>query len=618
MTKRDPKLSWQPAKYINALQADVANYVLSLANAKRHLDIPTYDGSGQMTHPKVLYMPDYGTSYINGWNGYKYWMTMSPYPQSNDDYENPSIVASNDGINWVVPAGMVNPIQVHPNVAGGDHFNDPHLVFVAGILECWWGGTTGAFRSWSSDGVTWSTPVLMANGSQYSQAVMYNGKGEYELFYIYGETYATEIYRKYGTVPATNAVLTPGMNVDTNGDGCPDNWTIAESANVTTTKTINADGAKWNITASTGAAVVFWYQDVNVSDGDYKLLSVDMNAVRNVGSFVGRIRVDLMTAAQVNLGTIFNTDFITNGWETKEFGLKISGSTAHHIRIYLEAQVVNAGDTGSVAFRNCKVQTNLPTWGVATLIPSTFEDGYKPWHMDIIKTDLGYESVVNAHPVGRFNNNEQALFHASSNLPTPSFSFVKILEASKDPTAWDSQMVYRACLLKSSDGLYKLWYSAFSKYPTGNGMWHIGLSTGYNIKQLQGYEPPAAGTVQNLTTTVTTAEIVAGKKLIGNTGASKKITVLRYFVKVVGDFSTGGGTSVIIQDNASTPVVVVTFAKAALTANAKISSNLTVANVTDGGGMLTPLTAGKDLVIPACAGISGGTSLIISIDYTIV
>lgn len=57
---------------VSSLQADNANYVLSLANAKRHLDIPTYEGSGQMTHPKVLYMPDYGKEYTNGWNGYKY------------------------------------------------------------------------------------------------------------------------------------------------------------------------------------------------------------------------------------------------------------------------------------------------------------------------------------------------------------------------------------------------------------------------------------------------------------------------------------------------------------------------------------------------------------------
>ncbi len=76
-------------------------------NAASHLDIPTYEGSGQAIHPDVLYFPD-------GWNGHRYWMAFTPYPNSNDIYEDPSIVVSDDNETWVVPEGLTNPIDTKP------------------------------------------------------------------------------------------------------------------------------------------------------------------------------------------------------------------------------------------------------------------------------------------------------------------------------------------------------------------------------------------------------------------------------------------------------------------------------------------------------------------------
>ena len=61
-------------------------------------------------HPDVQYFP-------NGFKGYKFWMVFTPYFGSIGydfyarRYENPTIVVSNDGINWVEPEGISNPIQ---------------------------------------------------------------------------------------------------------------------------------------------------------------------------------------------------------------------------------------------------------------------------------------------------------------------------------------------------------------------------------------------------------------------------------------------------------------------------------------------------------------------------
>ena len=130
------------------------------ANAKNALKIPTYDGSGQACHPKVLYFP-------KGWNGFKFWMTMTPYPDGNDLDENPSIVVSNSGTDWKVPKGLTNPITSPPDQRG-KHNSDPHLVFNEdkNQLELWYRYTAfnkldNVYRVTSTDGVNWSRPQRM-------------------------------------------------------------------------------------------------------------------------------------------------------------------------------------------------------------------------------------------------------------------------------------------------------------------------------------------------------------------------------------------------------------------------------------------------------------------------
>src|ERR1700750_1662651 len=46
---------------------------------------PTYDGSGQAVHPDIV-------AFDAPWHGARYWMTMTPYPKSNQHLENPSIL----------------------------------------------------------------------------------------------------------------------------------------------------------------------------------------------------------------------------------------------------------------------------------------------------------------------------------------------------------------------------------------------------------------------------------------------------------------------------------------------------------------------------------------------
>jgi hypothetical protein len=70
----------------------------------------------------------------DGWHGYKYWMVTTPYANSNDQVENPCILVSNNGVNWTVPAGLVNPLIGPPPC---DHNCDADIIYNASTDEMW-------------------------------------------------------------------------------------------------------------------------------------------------------------------------------------------------------------------------------------------------------------------------------------------------------------------------------------------------------------------------------------------------------------------------------------------------------------------------------------------------
>ena len=128
-------------------------------NAKETLRIRNYLGNYQNIHPKILYFKD-------SWNGFRFWMSYTPYPKGKTDAENPCIAVSNDGVNWSVPAGLSNPLA---SKFKGGYNSDTHLVYneEKNQLEIWWrayyekSGNDVIFRRCSADGVSWSAPEIM-------------------------------------------------------------------------------------------------------------------------------------------------------------------------------------------------------------------------------------------------------------------------------------------------------------------------------------------------------------------------------------------------------------------------------------------------------------------------
>ena len=148
-------------------------------NAPDPLVTPTYDGSGQVVHPDVVHVP-------GGWNGYEYWMGMTPYPYTNSDYENPSVLVSNDNVTWIVPPGVVNPLVPEPL----GHNDDVDMLLVDGEMVMYYNetnddGNTYLMRLASTDGVDWGVPQTVITLPNYvmSPTVIHDGS-VYTMWYV--------------------------------------------------------------------------------------------------------------------------------------------------------------------------------------------------------------------------------------------------------------------------------------------------------------------------------------------------------------------------------------------------------------------------------------------------
>ena len=83
------------------------------------LDIPTYDGSGQAVHPSLLMRSETP----------RFILSFTPYTDTDDRVENPSVVISDDGLNFREEKKGLNPLVPAPEK---DHNDDPDLFYSNG------------------------------------------------------------------------------------------------------------------------------------------------------------------------------------------------------------------------------------------------------------------------------------------------------------------------------------------------------------------------------------------------------------------------------------------------------------------------------------------------------
>jgi hypothetical protein len=88
-------------------------------------------------------------------------MGLTPYPSSDDDYENPAILASHDNVTWRLPNGAPDPLE---NYVGTPYNSDTELVMHEGVLYCFWrryytSSDARLLGRTTTDGVNWTRTV---------------------------------------------------------------------------------------------------------------------------------------------------------------------------------------------------------------------------------------------------------------------------------------------------------------------------------------------------------------------------------------------------------------------------------------------------------------------------
>ena len=106
----------------------------------------------------------------------------------------------------------------------------------------------------------------------------------------------------------------------------------------------------------------------------------------------------------------------------------------------------------------------------------------KNWHLDVIKTNKGYEMLLSSFENGQ-NRNDMDLYYTKSSDNVNWDTCITILKHSNDPLSWDNRGIYRSSFL-IKDGLYYVFYSATSTKGTKG----IGITYGKEITNLKGIE----------------------------------------------------------------------------------------------------------------------------------
>ena len=180
-------------------------------NVTTYVTAPTYDGSGILVHPDVV---DFGAG--TTWNGWRYWMAMTPYPDLNSAYENPSILVSSDGETWQVPAGLTNPIYPAPQTGWNSDTDLAYDPATDELILIFRSNDFAPRVARSSDGVTWPTtptaPTWTLIGNQaVSPAMVRMGATKWHIWQVVKDT-ATfsggprSVYRWTTTAPDAASV----------------------------------------------------------------------------------------------------------------------------------------------------------------------------------------------------------------------------------------------------------------------------------------------------------------------------------------------------------------------------------------------------------------------------
>jgi hypothetical protein len=189
------------------------------------LPLVTYDGSGQAVHPDFVRLP-------SAWSGDPFRLVATPYPGGNASYENPSLYTGSTLTSWVVPAGVVNPLE---KPEGSSYLSDPDMSYDpdAGELRIYYRRVTSQNEIWmirSSTGIVWTAPVLIVSAANHfivSPAIVRRSATEWLMWSV-----------NSGIIGC--GASTTSVELRRSSDGV--SWSAPEKATLS-----DADGFPWHI-----------------------------------------------------------------------------------------------------------------------------------------------------------------------------------------------------------------------------------------------------------------------------------------------------------------------------------------------------------------------------------
>ncbi|MGH9182113.1 MAG: hypothetical protein ACRDY5_10410, partial [Acidimicrobiales bacterium] len=147
----------------------------------RMLQVPTYDGSGQVVHPDYLRTP------AGVLPRYQH-LAITPYPLGDATRENPSVFVGRRPGLWTLDPGAPNPVAT----PAAGYRSDPDLLYEPVTRELWLYYRQATARNTiflvrSADGIVWSDPVPVAvvpSHELVSPAVVRRAPGDWWMWSV--------------------------------------------------------------------------------------------------------------------------------------------------------------------------------------------------------------------------------------------------------------------------------------------------------------------------------------------------------------------------------------------------------------------------------------------------
>jgi hypothetical protein len=168
-------------------ESSIAEFAADAANEAGPTSVPvalaltTPDGSGQTVHPDYVAMPA-------DWTGAHEYLLITPYPNGNSGFEDPSIFGNKGALDWEPPAGVTNPIATP--LFG--YLSDPDAVFVPERNELWVyyrqvQSHNEVYLTRSTDGIRFTPPTLVASADNHdivSPTVVHRGPSDWMMWAV--------------------------------------------------------------------------------------------------------------------------------------------------------------------------------------------------------------------------------------------------------------------------------------------------------------------------------------------------------------------------------------------------------------------------------------------------